>query len=54
LAESARSLRWPHLKYARYSRFGRLEIAPIALKNPSARVVQQAASLMALNSSEVD
>jgi hypothetical protein len=44
LAESARSIRWPHLKYARYSRCGRLEIASIALKNPSARVVQQAAS----------
>jgi hypothetical protein len=42
LAESARSLRWPHFKYAGYSQFGRLEIAPIALKNPSARVIQQA------------
>jgi hypothetical protein len=28
-------------------RFGRLEIAPIALKNPSARVIQQAASVRA-------
>jgi hypothetical protein len=50
LAESARSLRWPHLKYARYSRFGRLEIAPIALKNPSARAIQQAVSAIALTS----
>jgi high-affinity K+ transport system ATPase subunit B len=49
LAESARSLRWPHLKYARHSRFSRIEIAPIALKNPSARVVQQAVSAVIFN-----
>jgi hypothetical protein len=44
LSESARSRLWPHLKYAGYSRFGRLEIVPIARKNPSARFRKQAAS----------
>jgi hypothetical protein len=44
LAELARLRRWPQLKDARYSRFGRLAITPIALKNPSARVRTQAAS----------
>jgi hypothetical protein len=44
LAESARSRRWPQFKYAGYSRFGRLDIVPIALKNPSALVRKQAAS----------
>jgi hypothetical protein len=45
LAKSARSRRWPQLKYAGYSRFGRLEFVPIALKSPSALVLQQAASV---------
>jgi hypothetical protein len=42
LAELARLRRWPQLKYARYSRFGRLAITPIALKNSSSLVNQQA------------
>jgi hypothetical protein len=40
--ELAREQSWPKLKYARYSRFGRPAITPIALKNPSARVRKQA------------
>jgi hypothetical protein len=38
LAELARLRLWPRLKYAGYSRLGRLAITPIALKNSSALV----------------
>jgi hypothetical protein len=42
LAELARLRLWPQLKHARYSRFGRLAITPIVLKNPAAGVRKQA------------